>query len=220
MLVVTKCGRSLGPSQPHGKELPLCSALASTLPIPLAPPPLTWRVWCHHHFPDTGKLNFFCPKHQVKTPRKFELPPAELPPIEGTRVCALPNCPQAEPGCPGHLWKWEDPCKGAERQLDWSAALPSEQDVPAHPASQRGASSLQTQEVTHITEITLSSRAARLPTLPMSQSALMRPDIYISPYPVPLTLKLIYKTGSQPSPPAQLTTPPRASVTSPPRQQS
>lgn len=93
--------------------------------------------------------------------------------------------------------------------------LPSEQDVPAHPASQRGATSLQTQEVTHITEITLPSRPARLPTLPVSQSALMRPDIYISLYPVLLTLKLISKMGSQASPPAQLATTPRASVNLP-----
>ena len=117
MLVVTKHRGSLGPSHPHRKELPLCSALASTLPIPLGPPPLSWEVWCHHHLPGTGKLSFSCPKHQVKTPRKVELPP-----VEGTGVCALPNHAQAEPGCPDHLWKWEVPCKGAEKQLDWSSA--------------------------------------------------------------------------------------------------
>lgn len=85
---VTKHRRLLGPSHPHGKELPLCSALASTLPVPLGPPPLSWEVWRHHHLPGTGKLSFSCPKHQMKTPRKVELPP-----VEGTGVCALPNCP-------------------------------------------------------------------------------------------------------------------------------
>lgn len=75
--MVTKHRRSLSPSDLHGKELPLCSALASNLPIPIGPPHLSWEVWCHHHLPGTGKLSFSCLKHQVNTPRDGELSPAE-----------------------------------------------------------------------------------------------------------------------------------------------
>lgn len=126
---------------------------------------------------------------------------------------------QAEPGCPDHRWKWEVPHKGAERQLDRSSALPSEQDVPAHPASQSchlpadsGGYSRNRNNAPQ-----QSCEAANSPHESKRTDATRY--ISLSLYPVPLTLKLISKTGSQPSPPAWLTTPPRASVTSQPRQQ-
>lgn len=90
----------------------------------------------------------------MKTPRKVELPTTE-----STRMCGPPSHPKAEPGCADYLWKQEVPYKGAEGQPNQSSDLPLEQDVPEHPASQRGATSLQTQEVTHRTEITVPSRA-------------------------------------------------------------
>lgn len=115
-------------------------AQPSPAPCPFPSPPLPELGHLVSPSPPWYWQSFSCPKHQVKTPRKVEVPP----PVEGTGVCALPSRPQAEPGCPDHLWKWEIPGMGAERQLDQSSVLPSGQDIPTHPASQSAATSPQT----------------------------------------------------------------------------
>lgn len=112
------------------------------------------------------------------------------PSVESTGVCALPSYPQADTGCPGHLWKWEESSEA--QHFPWSRM--SLHTLPAQrcpiPGDLGGCSCNRNKAPQRLGSFQPS----------LSHIALMQPDKYISLYPAPLTLRLISKPDSaQPS---------------------